>query len=83
MLETFINCIPTICFFPTDSDHVLYLLTNNTSTASPTSPKHLRHRFPPNMYKDVPEKVLEKIRKIYWLDFQLFGYDPYRVRGKS
>ena len=34
-------------------------------------------------YKDIPEELLERIQKIYSLDFQMFGYDPYRIKGKS
>lgn len=34
-------------------------------------------------YKSIPEEVINKIRKIYALDFQLFGYDPYRIRGRA
>ena len=32
-------------------------------------------------WADIPEDVVDKIRTVYALDFQLFGYDPYRVAG--
>ncbi len=30
-------------------------------------------------YKDIPEEVMDGIRRVYAIDFEMFGYDKYKL----
>ena len=45
----------------------------NRDLVSKEKKKELLHRY----YSDVSKDILDKIREIYRLDFELFGYDKY------
>ena len=89
-LEQQIFNIVLYIFFIVDIQQVLSHLVTDTDVQRrlfpPAShgPSHT-HTHAQNVtdpWSDIPEDVVDKIRTVYALDFQLFGYDPYRIKGK-
>ena len=77
-------------FFIADIQQVLNHLVNDTDLQSRLFPPashgpshaHTHAQNEADPWADIPEEVVDKIRTVYALDFQLFGYDPHRITGK-